>query len=66
MGPQSLSFRLGRKPKGRTGNQRVRVLVVEKLWEADTGRTYRRVLVRRSVARRYVEQVPSPKETVIP
>jgi hypothetical protein len=66
MGPQSLSFRLGRKSEGRTGNQRVRVLVVEKLWEADTGRTYRRVLVRRSVARRYVEQVPSPKETVIP
>jgi hypothetical protein len=66
MGPQNPSFRLGRKPEGRTGNQRVRVLVVEKYWEADIGRTYRSVLVRRNAARRCVEEVPSPKETVTP
>jgi hypothetical protein len=66
MGPQSPSLRPRRKPWGRTGNQRVRVLVVEKYWEADIGRTYRSVLAWRDAARRWATQVPSPKETVTP
>lgn len=67
---QTLSRRTRRllkkgEPRGRTGNQRVRVLVVEKFeWQSSEGRIGT-VLVRRGVARRRVgnqQQVPSQKE----
>lgn len=65
-GSQNPSFRPRRKLRGRTGSSRVRVLVVEIVWEADIGRTYRRCLrgvslqggaSRRCLARRK----PSPR-----
>jgi hypothetical protein len=62
---QSLSLRTRRKPRGRTGNQRVRVLVVEKFeWQTSEGRIDGACPACRCKATgRDQQQVPSPKET---
>jgi len=62
-GPKTCRFRMTRKRRGRTGNQRVRVLVVEKVWEADIDRTYRRCLSGATSQGVGSREVPSPKET---
>jgi len=62
---QSLLLRAGRKPCGRTGNQRVRVLVVEKFeWQTSEGRIDGACpACRCKTAGREQQQVPSLKET---
>jgi len=65
VGPKTCRFRAMRKYRGRTGNQRVRVLVVEKFeWQTSEGRIDGACpACRCKTAGRDKKQVPSPKET---
>jgi len=61
--PQSLSLRISRKSYGRTGNQRVRVLVVEKFeWQTSEGRIVGTCLACHCKMAGWKKQVPSLKE----
>lgn len=60
-GPKPCYFARGDKSRGRAGNRRVRVLVVESLRSKHRS-DVSEVLVWRSVARPYASRVPSLKE----